>query len=95
MGYKRDVTGGTAAQGCSWLADSDRSQEGTSSINGGAESDLDSDRLSPYEDSDDSSEELTGASLAPSSFDSDSDSASETALRHPCTCCYSQQRRIA
>ena len=74
------------------MRDSDRSEEGTGSINSGAESDLDSDRLSPYEESDDSSEELTGASLAPYSFDpSDSDSASETVLRHPCTCCYSQQ----
>ena len=42
-----------------------------------AESDLDSDRVSPSEESGDSSEELTGASLAPYSFEpSDSDSAS-------------------
>ena len=58
------------------VRDSDRSDtEG--SINSDAESDLDSDRISPSEESDDSSEELTEASLAPYSFEpSDSDSAS-------------------
>ena len=48
-----------------------------SDTEGDAESDLDSDRVSPSEESGDSSEELTGASLAPYSFEpSDSDSAS-------------------
>ena len=46
------------------MRDSDRSDtEG--SINSDAESDLDSDRVLPSEESGDSSEELTGASLAP------------------------------
>ena len=71
---------------------------------------MDSDRVSPSEES---GVELTGASLAPYSFEpSDSDSASaspdddddarderlsdrETDLFRPCTCCYSQQRRSA
>ena len=48
-----------------------------SDTEGDAESDLDSDRVLPSEESGDSSEELTGASLAPYSFEpSDSDSAS-------------------
>ena len=48
-----------------------------SDTEGDAESDLDSDRVSPSEESGDSSEELTGASLAPYSFEpSDSASAS-------------------
>lgn len=85
MGYKSDVTRGMAAQGSSLLAmdedhevrDSDRGEEDTGSINSGAESDLYSDRVSPSEESSDSSEEVTGASLAPYSFEpSDSDSAS-------------------
>ena len=81
-----------------------------SGTEGDAESDLDSDRASPSEESGDSSEELTGASLAPYSFEpSDSASASPdddddaddarderlTDLLRPCTCCYSQQRRSA
>ena len=68
------------------------------------------DRVSPSEESGDSSEELTGASLALYSFEpSDSASAShddpetrgflilgrETDLVRRCTCCYSQQRRSA
>ena len=53
------------------MRDSDRSD----SINSDAESDLDSDRVLPSEESGDSSEELTGASLAPYNFEpSDSDS---------------------
>ena len=85
MGYKYDVTRGTAARGSSKLAmdkdhevrDSDRSEEDTGSINSDAESDLDSDRVSASEESGDSSEELTGTLLAPYSFEpSDSDSAS-------------------
>ena len=46
-----------------------------SDTEGDAESHLDSDRVSPSEESGDSSEELTRASLAPYSFEpSDSDS---------------------
>ena len=83
----------------------------SSDTEGDAESDLDSDRVSPSEESGDSSEELTGASLAPYSFEP-SDSGHpmmmtmpetrgflilgrETDLLRPCTCCYSQQRRSA
>ena len=54
------------------VRDSDRSY-----TEGDAESDLDSDRVSPSEESGASSKELTGVSLAPYSFEpSDSDSAS-------------------
>ena len=72
MGYKRDVTGGTAARRSTFVysklaMDEDHEVRDTnrSDTEGDAESDLDSDRVSPSEESGDSSEELTGASLAP------------------------------
>ena len=53
------------------MRDSNRSD-----TEGDAESDLDSDRVSPSEESGDSSEELTGASLAPYRFEPSGASAS-------------------